>query len=653
MYKQLLTLILSISLSSLCHAQVDTTVGLTAPKGETKDYKELSHYLCDGLSGDQEKANAIYNWITHNIKYDVKSVQKSSLKADKVEKVLKNKKGVCTGYATLFSDMCREAGIKSVTIDGYAKDWIFDNGDKLYIPRHMWSAVLINGKWQFADPTWGAGYLYQSQSTFHKLLRKVLGPKVVHSVKLKFKFKYDPKYFLQPREEFCLKHLPTDPYWQLADTAMPLAVFEAGDSAIISFNKKYAHTKANSAELMKICDLDEDHKTAEYADRAYAYNNRFPVVLSIKQEMHAVTAIQTSLDDSNASNIGVIIKDAKVSLKQSDDYIKDQRKTFAGEYSTLKKKNKIKNQQAKEYIRKIDTDDKRLISQSKKYTNATKSKFSSIKKKNADANKRRSALYPTRLDDIENAKQQKHADAPELLAIADSITARKKRIDELQKEVLANEEKIKKNETDNNDRLVKLGTTLQLADSMLVQETIARLNMHDNYDNEVIDKSKVFEDLKYKQADTLHKYYMVNYDTINSIRDRQLKIQKEQMDMYKANVRNVEQYKKWNSSTNDVTGQYADWVKSYLDCIDTYNSELAAYAAYIKNNKKLFTYLAKVNKRQLRITAVMRKAEENRKKLEEKTLIKKQTFDVAENQQQGKNIKELTKKVKRLEDQIN
>jgi len=149
-------------------AQVDTVIGITAPK--TSDYKELAHSLCDGLGGEKEKANAIYNWITHNISYDVKAMNKLNFKPeDKAEKALKNRLAVCEGYAMLFTELCREAGLKAVNIDGYAKDWIFDNGDSLYIPRHMWAAVEINGQWWLNDPTWGAGGLVQSPGVFRKI----------------------------------------------------------------------------------------------------------------------------------------------------------------------------------------------------------------------------------------------------------------------------------------------------------------------------------------------------------------------------------------------------------------------------------------------------------------------------------------------------
>ena len=87
-------------------AQVDSTIGINVSGGATNNYKTLAHALCDGVSSDRLKVNAIYNWITHNIKYDVKALKKTVLEPEKVEKVLKRRKAVCDGYSKLFTALC-------------------------------------------------------------------------------------------------------------------------------------------------------------------------------------------------------------------------------------------------------------------------------------------------------------------------------------------------------------------------------------------------------------------------------------------------------------------------------------------------------------------------------------------------------------------
>lgn len=167
---------------------MDTVVRVSAPGNVFGNYKDLAHYLCDGITGAQENANAIYNWITRNIKYDVKAVQKGELKNPEVEKVFKSRRAECGGYARLLVEMCREAQLKSISIDGYAKDWMFDDGNKVYIPRHAWNAVFINGKWELADVTRGAGGLVQAPNWWRKILNKIMRNKVCYSKHLEFRF---------------------------------------------------------------------------------------------------------------------------------------------------------------------------------------------------------------------------------------------------------------------------------------------------------------------------------------------------------------------------------------------------------------------------------------------------------------------------------
>ena len=654
MVKILLSFLFLLSLSRVADAQVDTAIGITAPKDVCRDYKDLTHFLCDGETSERAKANAIYNWITHNIKYDVNAVKKGDLFKDKqAERALKTRKAVCEGYAMLFTAMCREAGLKAVNVEGYAKDWVFDNGDKLYIPRHMWNAVMINGQWQFADPTWGAGYLVQEQSKFRKILNKILRKKTWTAKNLKFKFKYDPDDFMPNPLVFRLKHLPSDPIWQLTDSLMPMQVFEAGDSAVVKFNHTYFSINQSNYELTRISDLDEKQKVFEFADRAYAYNNRFPAILAIKQIYKATSEVEKAFTDSTIQTGLMLINDAQTVLKKSQGYIKDQKKGFPEHYSELKKKNKTKNQEAKKYIQAIKADDKRIIAQCNKYTNSANSKTGKVKKKSSDANNRKHGVSPQKIDDVVTAKTEKKIGSPELKTLIDSFNNRKARLTDIQKRVDSQDAVIAIRQTENKSRLDTLSQDIVFADSALIQETISRINMHDNYDDEVILWSGMFKKMKYNKADTLQKYYFVSFDTVTTLIEDRMKTQVQQLDIYKKNLRTLEQYRKWNSFDTVFTGQYADCVHDYLECINNYNSNLDSYSEYLKGNKKLFAGLAKVNKKEIKIAEYMDMAEETRKKLEEKTLVKNQAFDNKENTKQEVAVKDLLKELDKISNQRN
>lgn len=648
MNKILFPVIIYLFFSIGATAQVDTAIGISAPGNVSRDYKELAHYLCDGLPHDRDKANAIYNWITHNIKYDIKSFQKGDIKHPKIEKVLKSRLALCEGYSLLFTEMCREVGLKAVGIDGYAKDWVFDNGDKLYIPRHEWSAVMIDGQWELADPTWGAGGIVQAPTTIRRILNKITRKKVTYAKHLKFRFKYDPKYFLEDPAEFKLKHLPTDPLWQLADTVMPLNIFEAGDSAIRKFNAQ-SKPKKNDPELTRISQLPDEQKNFEMADRAYAFNNRYPVVLAMKYTYRAASEVEKALTDSTVEDGKILVSDAVTALRKSEEYIKEQKKAFPDEYSSLKKKNKTKNQLAKQDIRKIKTDDKRLIAESKKFVHTAKSKTEKLSKNAGKAHSKAKGIYPEKIDEIETAKMEKHANSPEIKTLADSIAARNAQISDMDAQLAAQKVKIAVVQSENRARLDTMAVNIDIADSLLVLQTKSRLGMNDNYDDEIILYTSKFNEYKFGKADTLQKYYLIWFDTLAKMQDDKQKMQLTEMDLYKKNIRSMEQYKKWNSSNAELKNDYKECVTKYLECINTYNEGLTTYAAYLKGNRKLFEYLAKIDKKEIMLTQYMDKAEDMRKILEERTLAKKQEMDMAENKKQALAVKNIQKQV----DEIN
>ena len=647
MRKFILSSLIILVAHAVCFAQTDTLVGIEAPKDMCRDYKDLAHYLCDDLQGEKAKANAIYNWITHNIKYDVKAISKGVIKQPKIDKVLKDRKGVCGGYSLLFTEMCREAGLKAMTIDGYAKDWMFDNGDKVYIPRHAWSAVMINGNWELADPTWGAGGLVPANNKLRSFLNKIFKGKLGYPKHYVFKFNYKPNYFMQDPELYKLKHLPTDPLWQLSDTIMPVTYFESGDSAVKKWNELSKPWK-NNPELLRVCSLSEDQREFELAERAYRYNTHFPVAMAIKNIYAATAVVEKAFTDSTVQNPDLLVAEAKNTLKKGQEYIKEQKKSIPEQYSNLKKKNRTKNQDAKQYIRQIKTDDKRLVSASKKYIKSSGRKNGKIAKKAGQASKRRHGVYPQKVDEIEPAKMQKDKNSPEVIGYQDSITSRKRQLAVLNPTIAAQKAKIKSLEDKNSILLDTLASRLVESDSLLVSETMLRIQLHDNMDDDVITLSRQFKDVKYNKADTLHKYYMAGYDSIVAGYDLLQKLENQQMDIHKKSVRTLEQFKKWNASNSDVDEMYKQWAGDYLLCIDTFNLDLASYSGFLKKNKKVFGAIAKASNHQIKVTDYMSKAEELRSKMEKREIAGRQAFDKRENEKQTAAVKKIEKKVQQI-----
>ena len=169
----------------------DWKVTYTAPTGKTSIWyakkeqeQQLTSYIqstilpqlaLDGKTTYQ-KVQAIYDWITRNVRYDEKNKDDNSyyLKYTAFAAAI-NKTAVCQGYTNLFYRLANDAGIDCRIITG---------------GKHAWNIVQMDdGKYYCMDATWDEG-----QSSY--------------------------SYFLKGLPEFSKTHSPqTDsqntPYWTL------------------------------------------------------------------------------------------------------------------------------------------------------------------------------------------------------------------------------------------------------------------------------------------------------------------------------------------------------------------------------------------------------------------------------------------------------
>lgn len=183
---------------------------------KTKYKGDLNHLVFDltnNQKNDLDKTRAIYSWITENISYDYKlfnkgkkkvnfkckskddcAIKRKEFETKLVEKVLRKKKGVCSGYSTLFKRMCDIAKITCLNIDGYVKTKSSHVGNT-GILDHAWNAVIIGGQTYFIDPTWASGYCESDKNK-----------KLINFIKKKNDF-----YWITPTEKFTIDHFPKNP----------------------------------------------------------------------------------------------------------------------------------------------------------------------------------------------------------------------------------------------------------------------------------------------------------------------------------------------------------------------------------------------------------------------------------------------------------
>lgn len=168
---------------------------LKAPAEVEESLATLARYLVKPAANDKEKARAIYRWITDRIAYDTDAFFAHQSPDETPEVVLKARKAMCGGYASLFKALCKEAGIKAVIVQGKAKGYSYVEGDPSTSSLHGWNAVQLGDEWFLVDATWGAGGLQDK----------------------KFVKSFHDFYFLTPPEALVLTHFPRKANCQLLE----------------------------------------------------------------------------------------------------------------------------------------------------------------------------------------------------------------------------------------------------------------------------------------------------------------------------------------------------------------------------------------------------------------------------------------------------
>lgn len=104
---------------------------------------EQSKKLCEGLTTDVEKYNAIIGYISQNFAYDYdRAASNPSFYLGDVDGCFESKIGLCQDLAAMTACMLRVQGIPSQLVIGYA--------DRYY---HAWNKVLLDGEYRTLDIT--------------------------------------------------------------------------------------------------------------------------------------------------------------------------------------------------------------------------------------------------------------------------------------------------------------------------------------------------------------------------------------------------------------------------------------------------------------------------------------------------------------------
>ena len=184
-----------IGCTILVQAQTDYSaidkIALQLPESESHTTNDIARYINNHFNTPDDKARAIFCWITHTIEYDIENMLNVNIyqnETEILERVLKTRKGICMSYTELFNDVASKTGLKSYAVQGYTKQ-----NNKVDALPHTWNAVQMGTAWYLIDPTWGAGYIQNEK--FVRIINN--------------------SYFKAVPQQFILSHMPFDPIWQM------------------------------------------------------------------------------------------------------------------------------------------------------------------------------------------------------------------------------------------------------------------------------------------------------------------------------------------------------------------------------------------------------------------------------------------------------
>ena len=165
---------------------------------EEDDIAALGRLMQERVYDEFERTKLVHDFIVDRLDYDHASAGTPHRAPQDADTVIRDRKGVCAGYANLAVALGRAAGLEVVYLVGLAR--VGTAGEP---QPHAWNAVRIDGDWYLFDVTWDDGVFVDG--TPH----------------------YGSGYLFPPPEVFAASHHPTDPGWQLLPVPIPEETFLA------------------------------------------------------------------------------------------------------------------------------------------------------------------------------------------------------------------------------------------------------------------------------------------------------------------------------------------------------------------------------------------------------------------------------------------
>lgn len=377
---------------------------LMTPKKYLVSPKHLAEYLTQNKANDSDKVVAVWQWITHNIKYNVKDVGKYSSKYGDAQRTLKTKKGNALGYAELFTAVCKEAGVHVYTVPGYCKIAAnYELYNQFFRERYAWNSVEINKKWYLLDATAGAGKIIDREKKWIRRLGRWFN---VPQWQFQFKPEYDSTYFLPDPKKLAVTHSPADPMWQLLNCIVPVDLFEKNPGYTAYYVKIYDSCfVAQDMVRTEVIRYTPDEQEIRSAFTAKAYNKKnhgYAGFTSLKYADKYFKGVPYT------NNKGELLGKARFLYDSAVVFLKITAKEIQDEYKFLRKQNLHKKKITQDTNNMWFKLNQRTIQKNNNIIRVNTAKIGNLRKQNQNM-KRQEQLIAFNNDDLSRVPVAKNA----------------------------------------------------------------------------------------------------------------------------------------------------------------------------------------------------------------------------------------------------
>lgn len=271
---------------------------LLIPDSLTKTTSRIAEYINLNFKTENEKVRAAFIWVASNIQYDIENMYSLNFyekKDEKISKPLKTRKGICENYASLFTEICNNAGIKSIVIEGYTKQ----NGKTDYLP-HAWSGTLIDNTWYLFDPTWGSGYV--DAGKFTKKINNEF-------------YKVNPNTLIK-------SHIPFDYLWQFLNYTITYQEFQDG-KILPNKNKPFFKFNDSIQSFEKLNHIEQLESTAYRIEKNGIKNS-----MVFDRYQHIKIEIENDKQNQKVNLYNSAVVDFNQSIKDFNNFIEYRNKQF-------------------------------------------------------------------------------------------------------------------------------------------------------------------------------------------------------------------------------------------------------------------------------------------------------------------------------------